>query len=152
MKKIVYVIIGVLIFNFVQSQETKSSLPNQPYFNFKNGLGFTTPDSSYSLNIRFRMQNRFLMNTVSEKDINPASWEARVRRCRLSFTGHVYNPKWSYYLQLSFSRGDMDWSVADVTSQNLSPNVVRDAMVYYKPIKNLQLGLGKQNYPETVSV
>ncbi|MBL7918085.1 MAG: porin, partial [Bacteroidia bacterium] len=72
---------------------------------------------------------------------------ARVRRCRLGFTGHVYNPKWSYYIQLSFSRGDMDWSVTDVTSQNVSPNVLRDAVIYYKPSKHLQLGFGQTKLP-----
>jgi phosphate-selective porin OprO/OprP len=125
----------------------KSKLKNLPYFSSKAGLGFAVPDSSYSMNIRFRMQNRVLMNTVSDEDFAPASWEARVRRARLSFTGHVVNPKISYYLQLSFSRGDMDWSDADASKLNTSPNVVRDAVVYYKPSKNLQFGLGQTKLP-----
>lgn len=120
---------------------------SMPYFSTKSGISFATPDSSYSLNIRFRMQNRLLMNTISDEDLDPASWEARVRRCRLSFTGHVVNPKISYYLQLSFSRGDMDWSDADASKLNTSPNVVRDAMVYYKPYKSLQLGIGQTKLP-----
>lgn len=132
----------------VKQQET-STKPNGkvPYFSFKNGIGIASPDSSYSLNIRFRIQNRALMNTVSDEDFSPGSFEGRVRRCRLSFTGHVVNPKLSYYLQLSFSRGDMDWSVADVTTQNVSPNVVRDAMIFYKPNPNLQLGMGQGKLP-----
>lgn len=125
----------------------KGKVKTLPYFNYKTGLGFATPDSSYSINIRFRIQNRFLMNTVSDDDFAPASWEARVRRCRLSFAGHILNPKWSYYLQLSFSRGDMDWSDVDGSTQNTSPNVVRDAMIFYKPIKNLQLALGQGKLP-----
>ncbi len=87
------------------------------------------------------------MNTASDDDFTPKSFEGRVRRCRLSFTGHVVNPKLSYYLQLSFSRGDMDWSVADATTQNVSPNVVRDAIIYYKPTKHLQLGFGQTKLP-----
>lgn len=118
-----------------------------PYFNYKTGLGFATPDSSYSVNIRFRIQNRFLMNTKDEEHLETGGWEARVRRCRLSFAGHVINPKWNYYLQLSFSRGDMDWSDADASTQNTSPNVVRDAMIFYKPIKNLQFALGQGKLP-----
>ncbi|MES2512641.1 MAG: porin [Bacteroidota bacterium] len=116
-------------------------------FSYKLGIGFTTPDSSYSVNIRFRMQNRFLMNTVSDQDLSPSSWEARVRRCRLSFAGHMLNTKWNYYMQLSFSRGDMDWSDADASIQNTSPNVVRDAMIFYKPVKHLQLGFGQGKLP-----
>ncbi len=125
----------------------KSKHKSTPHFNYKNGLGFATPDSSYSINIRFRMQNRFLMNTKDEEHLETGSWEARVRRCRLSFTGHVLNPKWNYYLQLSFSRGDMDWSDVDASTQNTSPNVVRDAMIFYKPIKNLQFALGQGKLP-----
>jgi phosphate-selective porin OprO/OprP len=118
-----------------------------PYFNFTNGIGFASPDSAYSLNIRFRMQNRALMNTKSADDLHPSSYEARVRRCRLVFTGHVVDPRLSYYLQLSFSRGDMDWTVEDETSQNVSPNVVRDAVIYYKATKNWQIGLGQTKLP-----
>jgi len=147
MKKLTLILFGISTFIFSKAQEIKLATTKTPYFNFKNGLGFATPDSSYSMNIRFRIQNRILMNTVSNEDLSPASWEARVRRCRLSLTGHIYNTKWSYYLQLSFSRGDMDWSITDVTTQNVSPNVVRDAMMFYKPIKNLQLALGQGKLP-----
>lgn len=125
----------------------KSKNKSTPHFNYKAGLGFSTPDSSYSINIRFRMQNRFLMNTKDEEHLETGSWEARVRRCRLSFAGHILNPKWNYYLQLSFSRGDMDWSDVDASTQNTSPNVVRDAMIFYKPIKNLQFALGQGKLP-----
>ncbi|PBQ32222.1 porin [Sphingobacteriaceae bacterium] len=127
---------------FAQDPQTKA-----PYFSYKNGLGFATPDSSYSLNIRFRIQNRALMNTQSDNDFAPGSFEARVRRCRLVLTGHVLNPKLSYYMQLSFARGDMDWSVADVTSQNVSPNVLRDAMIFYRPSKHLLFGFGQGKLP-----
>lgn len=147
MKKITLLSVLLAFVGLLHSQEKpKTSLP-QPIYSFKNGIGIATPDSSFSLNIRFRMQNRFMMTTVSDEDFSPASWEARVRRTRLSFTGHVFNPKWGYYLQLSFSRGDMDWSVTDATTQNVSPNVLRDGMIFYKPNKNLQLGLGQGKLP-----
>lgn len=118
-----------------------------PYFNYSNGLGFARPDSSYSLNIRFRIQNRALVNTISDQELHPGSYEARVRRCRLIFRGHAVDPRLSYYLQLSFSRGDMDWEVTDMSTQNVSPNVVRDAVIYYKIIPDLQIGLGQTKLP-----
>ncbi|HTF80271.1 MAG TPA: porin, partial [Cytophagales bacterium] len=111
------------------------------------GLGICTSDSSFSLHLRFRMQNRFLMNTVSDENLNPASWEARVRRCRLSFAGHILDQRLTYYLQLSFSRGDMDWNAPDGSVINTSPNVVRDAVVYYRPFRQLQVGLGQTKLP-----
>ncbi len=132
---------------FFVAQEGQVKPNKTPYFSFKNGLGFSTPDSSYSLNLRFRIQNRALFNTVSDEDLSPSSFEARVRRCRLSLTGHVVNPKLTYYLQLSFSRGDMDWTVVDATTQNVSPNVLRDAMIFYKPVKQLQIGFGQGKLP-----
>lgn len=128
-------------------QEAPKKRDLTPYFNFKNGLGFTSPDSSYSLNIRFRVQNRALLNTVSDEDLSPASYEARVRRCRLSLTGHILNPKLTYYLQLSFSRGDMDWSASDASTINVSPNAVRDAMIFYRPTENLLFGFGQGKLP-----
>lgn len=158
--KLLLVFIVLIFFKFVNSQNADTiNLQNQkiktvaqkqnptPYFNYNNGLGFYTPDSSYSLNIRFRIQNRFLMNTKSTNDLSPESWEARVRRCRLVFSGHVYNPKLSYYLQISVSRGDMDWSVADATTQNVSPNIVRDAFLNYKVNKYWQIGFGQTKLP-----
>ena len=140
-KTIICLLLSVLFTNAFYSQD------KTPTLSFKNGIGISTPDSSYSINIRFRMQNRFLMTTVSDEDLSPNSWEARVRRCRLSFAGHMYNPKLTYYLQLSFSRGDMDWSMADASVNNTSPNVVRDAMIFYKPTKHLQLGFGQGKLP-----
>lgn len=142
---LIYICVALL--TVLHGQEAAPRHNSTPHFAFKNGLGFATPDSSYSLNLRFRMQNRALMNTTSNADLTPASWEARVRRCRLVLAGHVLNPKLTYYLQLSFSRGDMDWSVTDPTTNNTSPNVVRDAIVFYRPSKNLLLGFGQAKLP-----
>lgn len=129
------------------AQEANPKPPKTPYFSFKNGLGFSTPDSSYSLNLRFRVQNRVLMNTASDEDLSPESYEARVRRCRLVLAGHVVNPKLTYYIQFSFSRGDMDWSATETSTINTSPNVVRDALIFYRPVTNLQIGFGQGKLP-----
>lgn len=140
MKKI-YLLILLFIVGMVNAQN------KTPYLNFKNGIGIATPDSSYSINFRFRMQNRALVGGFKDGSLEPDFYEARVRRLRLSMTGHVVNPKLTYYIQLSFARGDMDWTVVDVTTQNVSPNVVRDAMIFYKATKNLQLGFGQGKLP-----
>lgn len=140
MKKISLIIL--LTFVGVLTAQNKT-----PYLNFKNGIGIATPDSSYSVNFRFRMQNRALVSGLKDGSLEPDYYEARVRRLRLSLTGHVVNPKLTYYIQLSFARGDMDWSVTDVTTQNVSPNVVRDAMIFYKATKNLTLGFGQGKLP-----
>lgn len=129
------------------AQEPAPKANKAPYFSFKNGLGFATPDSSYSLNLRFRVQNRALMNTVSDEDLGPGSYEARVRRCRLVLAGHAVNPRLTYYIQFSFSRGDMDWTSAETTTINTSVNVVRDAIIFYRPVSSLQIGFGQSKLP-----
>jgi phosphate-selective porin OprO/OprP len=110
-------------------------------------LTIGTGDSAYSITFNVRMQNRLLMNTISEKNLNPQSWEARVRRLRLSMRGHILNERLTYRLQLSFSRGDMDWNATEESKQNVSPNAVRDAMIYYQINKNWNLGFGQSKLP-----
>jgi phosphate-selective porin OprO/OprP len=112
-----------------------------PYFTYGKGLGFITPDSAYSLNIRFRMQNRAAFETNSETDLAISEVEARVRRLRLRLEGFVYSPKLTYLIQLSFSRGDMDYE-----SLNF-PNIVRDAYIQYAVTKNLSIGIGQTKLP-----
>ncbi|CAN5851504.1 hypothetical protein BH24BAC1_BH24BAC1_13450 [soil metagenome] len=114
---------------------------------FKKGLGFVDPDSTFSMNIRFRMQNRIMYNSTSQTDLRAAELEARVMRLRLRLEGFMYHPKLTYYVQLSFSRGDMDWNVRDNSAINSSPNVVRDAVLMYNPIRPLTLIFGQTKLP-----
>ena len=37
-----------------------------PSFNFKNGLGIASPDSAFTMNIRFRIQNRAAFTVAQE--------------------------------------------------------------------------------------
>lgn len=112
-----------------------------------NALAFVTKDSTFSVNFRFRMQNRAAMLTNSDKDLSTSEWEMRVRRLRLRMDGFVVNPKLTYYIQLSFSRGDMDFSATDNSKYNVSPNVVRDAMIFYKPNHHITFGFGQGKLP-----
>lgn len=110
--------------------------------NYKNGLGFTTADSSFSINFRFRIQNR--IGTTIQKsngDYQITNTEFRTRRTRLRLDGFVLNPKLTYALQLSVSRADQDWDNAEV------PNILRDAMIFYSFNKNLRIGFGQGKLP-----
>ena len=121
-------------------------LPKNKTLN-KNGISYIASDSAFSVNFRFRVQSRAAMTTVSDKDFSSKEWEMRVRRLRLRFDGFMLSPKLSYYIQLSFSRGDMDWSDADNSKINVAPNPVRDAMIFYKPHLNFTLGFGQGKLP-----
>lgn len=112
-----------------------------------NSLAFVTKDSTFSVNFRFRMQNRAAMLTNSVSDLSTSEWEFRVRRLRLRMDGFVVNPKLTYYIQLSFSRADMDFATTDNSKYNVSPNVVRDAMIFYKPNHHFTLGFGQGKLP-----
>lgn len=124
------------------SQEEK-----KPQISFKNGVGITHPDSLFSLNFRFRMQARAGFTTASGDDLAVETVEARIRRMRLRFEGFMLNPKLTYYIQLSFSRGDMDWNGVDNSIYNNSPNIVRDAMIFYRATPNFTLGFGQTKLP-----
>jgi phosphate-selective porin OprO and OprP len=115
--------------------------------NFKRGIEIIAPDSLYSLNLRFRMQSRALYFSESLTDFSMSETEARIRRLRMRMEGFMYSPKLTYLIQLSFSRGDMDWNVRDNSAINSSPNVVRDACVFYRPDKHWTFIFGQTKLP-----
>ncbi|MEX0598957.1 MAG: porin, partial [Candidatus Paceibacterota bacterium] len=110
MKKILVIVVVCLSFS-VFGQDIKFStkdndlkLATIPYYNYGRGLGLTSPDSIFQLNIRFRMQNR--VSYLDAEDATEA-YDAQVRRLRLRFDGYVGNPKFLYAIQLSFAPGDV---------------------------------------------
>lgn len=136
---IAFLLLAASIRAIGQSADSTAGIPFKPPVS----LTFGTKDSAYSITFGFRMQNRLLMNTISEEDLSPQTWEARVRRLRLSMRGHVYHPRLTYRLQLSFSRGDMDWNASDASKQNVSPNAVQDAMIYFQATDSWNIGFGQ---------
>jgi hypothetical protein len=113
----------------------------------ESGIEITQKDSLFGIQFQFRMQNRAGYLSKSEEDLTPQEMEFRVRRLRMRMKGFVANPKLTYYIQLSFSRGDMDWEDPNASKYNTSPNIVRDAMIYYEPNNSLKLGFGQTKLP-----
>lgn len=109
-----------------------------PYYNFGKGVGITAPDSLFQMNIRFRMQNR--LEILNEK--GSTSYDALIRRLRLRFDGYVGNPKFLYVIQLSFSPGD----VGKLKDKG-DLNIIRDAMIFYKPSNDWLFGFGQTKLP-----
>lgn len=145
-----YIIIFFIIFvgftsaSLAQERNQTSSdfelrIPTLPYYSFGSGLGLTSPDSTFRLNIRFRMQNRasFVSNENQEDRI-----EASVRRLRLRFDGFVGDPRFLYAIQLSFAPGD----VGEIApGDNL--NIIRDAVFFYRPNNRWSIGFGQTKLP-----
>lgn len=144
-----FLVANVLFFStsLAQSQSGSDVIPFNFFYKKGKGFGLVTKDSIFSLNYQFRMQNRVTFNSIDDSDLGLQSSEFRVRRLRMKFEGFVHDPRLTYYIQLSFSRGDMDFRGVDNSSINNSPNVVRDAVIYYALTKNIRLGFGQTKLP-----
>ncbi len=114
-------------------------LSTLPYYSYGKGLGLTSPDSLFQLNIRFRMQNRV---TYLENDGENGAYDGQIRRLRLRFDGYVGNPKFLYAIQLSFAPGDVG-EIRD--GENI--NIIRDAVVFYRPNKHWNISFGQTKLP-----
>jgi phosphate-selective porin OprO and OprP len=104
-----------------------------------SGLGLYNNDSTFSMNLRFRMQAR--MGYTVDDNFKLASSEYFLRRLRVRMSGFMWSKKLNYDIQLSFSRGDMDWDNTGF------PNIIRDAVVSYKASKDLTLVFGQTKLP-----
>lgn len=143
MKNIAF-FLSVILFNALSAQELNKI---QVFTKKNNGIELVAKDSLFSCQFQFRMQNRLSYESKSTEDFTPETFEFRTRRLRLSLRGFVYNPKWTYRVQLSFSRGDMDWDDSKPSTVNTSVNVVRDAIINYNFTKDLTLTLGQTKLP-----
>jgi phosphate-selective porin OprO and OprP len=131
---------SVTLSGYAQTEtEEDSRFPGLPYFSYGSGLGWTTPDSTYQMNIRFRIQNRV---TYSDYENSEPAVEAVVRRLRLRFDGYVKDPRFLYAIQLSFAPGDVG-----TLSEGDNINIIRDAMLYYRPNRHWNIGFGQTKLP-----
>lgn len=87
------------------------------------------------------MQNRFGVRTESGDDLSIEQTDFRVRRLRLRFDGFVLNPRIQYYIQLGFSKSDLDLDGGEYAQP------IRDAIVYYYFDSNLYFGFGQSKLP-----
>ncbi|HMG92479.1 MAG TPA: porin [Chryseolinea sp.] len=138
MRKLIF---GLLALLACLSSQAQSSGSPSPYYTFNKGVGIIAPDSSFLLNIRFRMQNRVAFVTEDGDDFSISEVEARIRRLRLRFDGFLYTTKLTYLIQLSFSRGDLDYESLGF------PNIVRDAYIQYGVSKSFSVGFGQTKLP-----
>lgn len=143
MKKLIYLNLFVfLLTGLVFSQDKPTNdikLSTLPYFSTGKGIGITSPDSLYQLNLRFRMQNRV---TYIENDGENGGYDAQIRRLRLRFDGYVGNPKFLYAIQLSFAPGD----VGEI-KEGENINIIRDAVFMYRPNNHWNISFGQTKLP-----
>ncbi|WP_194777740.1 porin [Pararhodonellum marinum] len=112
----------------------------RPLLYSEDGISFSK-DSLFLMNLRFRMQNRAGFNTVGGDEFGIEAFEMRVRRLRLRFDGFVMHPRFQYYIQLAFSKADLDLEVGSIAQP------VRDAILYYSVSENFYVGFGQSKLP-----
>lgn len=148
MKKICLILCGILFCSNANAQvidTTKIRKAEEyntsmlPYYSYGKGLGMTSPDSLYQVNIRFRMQNRA---TMMKNEGENTTIDGQIRRLRLRFDGYVGSPKFQYSMQLSFAPEDVG-ELDD--GENI--NIIRDAMINYVPNNNWSFGFGQTKLP-----
>ncbi|WP_114749161.1 porin [Pleomorphovibrio marinus] len=106
-----------------------------------NGIGFIPSDSSYSINLRFRMQNRVEARAATATPFGLEERSFLTRRARLHTFGHLFNNRFRYSFQLGFTRGDQDEANSGYS------NIIRDAVVFYRVNPHLELGMGVMKLP-----
>ncbi|MCI0920027.1 porin [Sphingobacterium rhinopitheci] len=124
------------LFNNVKAQERDD---RATILNFK-GIQYTSKDSLFYTNFRFRMQNRAGYSHVLNGEDNN-KFDARVRRLRMRMDGYIYTPKISYSVQLAFTRGDQDFDDTGVA------NIVRDAVIFYNFTDDIYISFGQNKLP-----
>lgn len=141
-----FLYITVFSFAFMTAQEktvhtstTDTKLTSIPYYTYGNGLGITSSDSLYQVNFRFRMQNRL---TYFQNEGEAGTYEGQVKRLRLRLDGYVLNPKFLYVIQFGFSPSDIG-----KVENGSQINVIRDAMLIYRPTKHWNFGFGQTTLP-----
>jgi hypothetical protein len=140
MKFFVTMLLLISSLSLVELNATETSKSAASFDFDESGIKFQTYDTSLSVIMRFRMQNQFTYNSISEDDLSAASNELANRRLRLRFGGVLYR-KLSFNIQLGFTRRDWDADDSDV------PNVIRDAIVYWNFSPNAQIGFGQAKLP-----
>lgn len=116
-------------------EEILEQLQNIPNVEVGKGVTFRPKNDKYEMTIRFRMQN--LLGLSFNDKFSLSKTDAQVKRLRLRFDGYIFSPKFLYSIQLGFTGYD----AKDLP--NGKTNIVRDAIVYYKPTSAWNLGFGQ---------
>lgn len=108
---------------------------------FKDGVIFEHKPTHFKTKFRFRIQNRFTYETEDTEDLSAKVANFEVRRARIRLEGNVFDPRLIYKIQLSFTRGDMDFD------RTQYPNILRDAAVGWKFSDNTIFWYGQTKLP-----
>ena len=118
-----------------ESNELIEQLKNMPFIEVGKGVSFQARNKTFGMTMRARMQS--LLEFDLDEDFHHTMTDAEVKRIRLNFEGYVLSPKLIYSIQLGFAPNDMK------TAPNGNSNVVRNAILFYKPNSHWNFGVGQ---------
>lgn len=110
---------------------------------FGKGIRMTAADSSFTMNIGFRFQTLFAAEALAD-NLDEVSTRMMIRRSRIKLDGFAYSPKLEYKVELALSNNDISGVLKETGN---SPNIVLDAVLKWKPVKNLEVWFGQTKLP-----
>jgi len=134
-------ILGIALFFISTVSRGQSNEYNYPEFDFSKGIGIKAPDNSFYLNFGLRFQPRISYTSKDLSVFDLGNIEARIRRLRLKFNGYVFDPKFAFKVELAFENTSITFENATV------PNIILDAVMFYKPNKNWSFLFGQTKLP-----
>ena len=134
-------ILGIALFFVSTVSLGQSNEYNYPEFDFSKGIGIKSPDESFYVNFGFRFQPRISYTSADLELFDFGNIEARIRRMRLKFNGYIFDPKVAFKLELGFENTSITFENATV------PNIILDAVMFYKPNKNWSFLFGQTKLP-----
>jgi phosphate-selective porin OprO and OprP len=129
-----------LLYSFASFGQTLGNLSDVKSY-FEDGVILEHAPTNTKTKFRFRMQNRFTYETEDTEDLSAKVADFSVRRFRLRLEGNVLDKRLLYRVQLSFTRGDMDFD------RTQYPNILRDAVVGWKLTDATTLWYGQTKLP-----
>jgi hypothetical protein len=102
---------GIVADVMADSQTRASLQASGATSGFDGNFFIASADGNFRLNIEGQMQIRFAFNHLPTAGITPPvrgqvqnEYGFELRRMRLNFFGHVFDPSWTYRMQFSFNR------------------------------------------------
>lgn len=140
MKKITLLAIAITMLSSLAVSQTVSA-------SFGKGIKFTAADTSFSLKFRYRQQQLF--ETTFSEDVNGNfnnNTNFQVRRSRLKFSGHAFDPRLTFKAELGLTSRDISTNREDGNTGGAS-RVILDAVLKYQFTKSWAIWVGQTKLP-----
>ena len=133
-------LVGVVCLSFAAMAQPAPSTGGTVEFGDK-GIVFHTADSSSKVRMQFRIQAMSTYSTRSMSDFSVSSLNSGIRRARIKFQGHLFDPRLTYKVEIGFSRRDISFGALEY------PNAMLDGVAYWNFSKDFKLGAGQTKLP-----